>query len=245
VFDNLNQPAMPSLIIINVLKGYYEIKNINKMIVGPGYSYQRDYLTLGDDTYKTTHYSHDDSKHEFDVRTFSISINYKLFLMQYIGTFCYLNSQLISGYGKVNKTNQLGKFGYVKSNIDGVPNRREAFEFDDNEIKIEETKFLSLNLTTPLLFLARGFSLDIGAGATILNTNYKINYSYNYRKYESEFLGPRIINTESGSEYNKNQSSTNLILYPVINLNFYLLKYLIIKLGYTTNSLSFDIGTGL
>ncbi len=243
IFEDLNlsrQNIKPSLIITKVLKNYDSDNRLyKKWSLGLGFSYQHGFFTRSGNIYNTTKYSPDVSNN-FIVKPFSFSVNYKYFLSEYIKRFCYINLQLTAGYGSANKHIELEQQGYWNKNVDGISNRSEIFDFTTNNANVNNMMFAGLNFSTPLIFLGRTFSIDGGAGISMLRTSYNISYDYSYRKFESGFITPNIIESETGSAVDKKETANDIFIYPILYFKYYSLRPVVLQFIITTKSVSFE-----
>jgi hypothetical protein len=247
LFENKNDGCREaSDIVLNVLHYYYTNKNMfHQLELDGGYSFQMDYTFLKDDSYGTNVYSPSDVQHNFDMHSIGLSLKYKMFLSEYLSSFNLLDIQLSAGYGIINKSITGPQYGYWHKNVDGVSNRNELIEFTTNEIKLNGSEYLSLGITLPVFYIGETVSIDAGARAVLLNTNYELSYDYEYRLFESEFTGPKILATESGSASNKKLSSLSILYSPELSFGFYLKNPYSIHLMTTLNMIALEFGINL
>lgn len=245
--NNENLHAVnPSLIILNVLKHYYSNDNMfGRFKIGICYSFDANYMFMTDNSYGTTLYSPTQVENDFQMNSLSLSLRYRIILSDFFGSFNMLNLRISAGYGLINKSITGLKYGYWNTNVDGVSNRSEIFEFITNNIKLKNAEFVSADFSIPLLYFGEFVSLNLGGGFNLLFTNYELTYDYEYRKFESEFLGPKILSTETGSAENKKITSTNIKFYPEFSLNFYPGNTFTVYLMTTPRSASIEMGISL
>ena len=187
------------------MERYYDSNNLFSGIeVGAGFSFHNDYMFTGDFTYDTPLYSGSDVKRKFKMRSLFLSVKYKFTLSKYYGLFNMINVRASGGYGLINETVEGEQIGFWnKGNVDGISNRSEIFEFTTNNITLKNAGYVQADITFPVFYFKELLSIDVGGGVNVLFTNYEVTYDYEYRKYESEFLGAKIISTENGSGTDK------------------------------------------
>ncbi len=248
IFDDLdlnNQNIKASFIITQVLREYYLNKHLfSNWTLGIGYSYQHDYYTRSGSVYETSKFGNDNQTF-YKIHPFRLSINYKQFLSKYIGMLSYLNLEVVAGFGIDNNLYQLEDLAYRNTKVDGVSNRVTIFGFYKNEAKIKDYEFIELNLTTPLIFIGQTMSIDGGIGLSVFQTNYEITYDYYYRKFESEFAAPRIIETEYGNALNKKETSLDIYFNPIIYFKYYAAKPYVFQFIASIDRLAFEAAINL
>ncbi len=210
-------------IIVKVMEHYYDSNNLFSGIeIGAGYSFHSDYMFVGDFTYDTPLYSGSDVERKFQMSSLFLSVKYKFSLSKYYGLFNMINVRASGGYGMINHSIEGEKHGFWnKGNVDGIRNRSEIFEFSTNNINLKSSGYVQADITLPVFYFKELLSIDIGGGINVLFTNYEVTYEYEYRKYESEFLGAKIISTENGSGTDKKMTSSAIRFFPVAQLTFY------------------------
>lgn len=183
-----------------------------------------------------------DLEYEFNTQSFSASIGYKILFSHYIGMFSLIDFQLSAGYSSINKNYPAENFSHKEAKVDGISNRYEIFEADNSMLSIKDIKFIDFSITTPIIFLWNNFSINCGVGLQTSFVHYKIRYDFSYRKFESEFLAPEILYSESGEGIEKEDIAPKLSLSPVINCAYYFNTPFVLQSRITTNSFSVNIG---
>lgn len=236
-----------SSIMTRVMERYYDSNNLFSGIeIGAGFSYHNDYMFTGDFTYDTPLYSGSDVKRKFKMSSLFLSLKYKFALSKYYGLFNMINVRASGGYGLINQTVEGGKLGFWnKGNVDGVSNRSEIFEFTNNNIALKNAGYFQADVTVPVFYFKEFLSIDIGGGVNVLFTNYEVTYEYEYRKYESEFLGAKIISTENGSGTDKKMTSSIVRFFPQAQITLYPGTPFILHLMFDLTAGSIEMGVKL
>jgi hypothetical protein len=231
-------------IIVKVMEHYYDSNNLfTGFEIGGGYSFHNDYMFTGDFVYNTPLYSGSEVKRKFQMSSLFLSVKYKFNLSKYYSLVNMINVRASGGYGLINHTIEGETLGFWnQGNVDGVSNRSEIFEFTTNNIKLKSAGYIQADITVPVFYFQELLSIDIGAGTNVLFTNYEVTYEYEYRKYESEFLGPKIISTESGSGTDEKMTSSILKFFPVASITLYTETPFIIHLMFDLHAGSIEMG---
>ncbi len=234
-------------ILINVMERYYDSSTLYSGIeVGAGYSFHNEYMFTGNFTYDTPLYSGSDVERKYQMSSLFLSVKYKFALSKYYGLFNMINVRASGGYGLINHTIDGEKYGFWnKGNVDGISNRSEIFEFSTNTIKLKSAGYVQADVTVPVFYFKEFFSIDVGAGVNALFTDYEVTYEYEYRKYESEFLGPKIISSENGSGNDKKMTSSIIRFYPVAQVTLYPGTPFILHLMFDMHAGSVELGLKL
>lgn len=234
-------------IIVNVMEHYYDSNNLfSGFEIGAGYSFHNDYMFTGNFIYNTPLYSGSDVKRKFQMSSLFLSVKYKISLSKYYSLFNMINVRASGGYGLINHSIEGENLGFWnQGNVDGVSNRSEIFEFTTNNIKLKNAGYIQADITVPVFYFKELLSIDIGAGMNVLFTNYEVTYEYEYRKYESEFLGPKIISTENGSGTDEKMTSSTLKFFPVASITLYTYSPFILHLMFDMHAGSIEMGLKL
>lgn len=234
-------------IIINIMERYYDSNNLFSGIeIGAGFSFHNDYMFTGDFTYDTQLYSGSDVKRKFKMSSFFLSVKYKFTLSKYYGLFNMINVRASGGYGLINQSVEGEKIGFWnKGNVDGIINRSEIFEFTTNNISLKNAGYVQADVTVPVFYFKELLSIDVGGGVNVLFTNYEVTYEYEYRKFESEFLGPKIISTENGSGTDKRMTSSVVRFFPQAQITLYPGTPFILHLMFDLTAGSIELGLKL
>ena len=230
--------------IINIMEYRYSNKNLfNKLDWGISYAAQRNFMYFAGNSYNTPLYKPSDVKYNYNMNSISLSVQYRMFLSDYLGPFNFITFRTSVGYGHIDLSETGIRYGFWNRNVDGVSNRSEILEFNNNEIKIKDAEYLALSASTPVLYFGRSISIDVGGLIVINNTNYTLTYDYEYRKFESEFAGPKILETQSGSETNKKLTSIDFLGSPELFITYHVYRPYYIQLEFTLYMMSFNFAT--
>ncbi|HKB87548.1 MAG TPA: hypothetical protein VKD08_15335 [Ignavibacteriaceae bacterium] len=234
-------------IFVNIMKNYYESNNLFSGIeIGAGYAFHNDYMFTGDFTYDTPLYSGSDVERKFQMNSLFLSVKYKINFSKYYSPLNLISIRASGGYGLINHSIEGEEIGFWhKGNVDGVSNRSEIFEFSENRIDLKSAAYVRTEITVPVFYLKEFISLDLGGGMNILFTNYEVTYDYQYRKYDSEFLGPVMIKRESGSGTGKQMTASVVKFFPVVSFTFYTGTSFLLHLTTNLRASSIELGLNL
>ena len=248
MFDNYrnDRNADLAVAIIKILKYYYSNANrFSTFEIGVGYSFEANYMFMTKNSYGTSLYSPTQVERKFTMNSIVLSLKYKIKLSEYLGAFNFFNVRLSAGYGLINSEFTGEKYGFWNTGVDGISNRSEIFEFFSNNIKLKNAEFVDADLSIPFFYITEFISLNLGAGMDLFFTNYELTYDYEYRKFESEFLGPKMITTETGNASGKKITSANIRFYPEFLLGIHPGKLLSVYLRATTRTAAVELGFGI
>ena len=245
IYSESNTFRSLSSAIIDVMREYL----LNDRLYGNltfslGLSNLRNNITIPGNLYDSPDFALPDSEQVYNNQTITLSLNYKLFLSRYILPFSYLNAQLSFGYSFVNKSFKEDSL-YRMANVEGVPNRNKIMIFSQNDVKMKSAEYFSLNLSTPIFYIRHRFSIDVGAGMAIFINNYDLNYSYTYRKFDSNFYAPVVLEEYNSGPITKNKTSSHFTYYPLLNIKFYLNRSFLLELSASNKIVSLDAGLNL
>ncbi len=228
----LDSNKLLSSVIVEVLREHYLNKNINNNLsVSLGVSSLDNHFKTSASDYTSTYYKENETKYDFHTVPIALGLGYKLYLSKYFRAFNYLSFKAEFGFSLVNKVFQLNKIDYWYRSVDGVANRSEIFDFTKNEAKVTSVQHFALSASVPFFYFGTKLSLNTGFGMQLYNTNYKLTYDYSYRLFESEFLGPRYLKTENGSEVDKSGNDIEFAIYPLLFVNYDISKLISIQAG--------------
>lgn len=248
IFNPNNDKSSFNLIaesIITSTDRYYNNRNLyNSSECYISGSYKTSFMYMDKDTY-TSKYDPSGAKYSYNNPTVAIGYSRKFYFTEYQDIFNYIRIKGEVGFGFGNKILEQSGLISRKSNVDGVSNRYEVFGFNSSTFEIKNSQFLSVELSLPFFHLFDHLSFNIGGGLTLLNTNYSVSYDYYYRKFDQEFLGPVILDSEYDSEKNKSLSSIDFLLYPDFSVCLDLKNSISYFISITTHSVSFGAGLKL
>ena len=249
VFKENNNKSLFNLIAESIIKStdsYYNNENLfNSTQWYTSASYKRSFMYMGNNTYNTDRYDPSGVKYLYNNPTVSLGYSHKFYLTKYQGMVNFIRVNCELGFGFGSKT--IEKPGLIsrKSNVDGVSNRFEVFGFDSNIFEINNSQFLSVGLSTPILYLFDHLSLNLGGGIIITNTNYSVTYESYYRKFNQEFLGPVVLDSKYDSGTNKKFSSIDFFIFPEFSICWDLKSSINYFISITSHSASVGVGINL
>ena len=208
--------------VADVLDHYYNNENLfSRMEVGINYSVKNNYLKRTGDDYNTTLYN-PTNKTNFYLHSLAISFKYKIYLTKYLQYLNLVNFKLSAGFGIINKSTTCEEIGYDYNNVEGISNRWAIFGFNQNDLKLKNSEYLTAEISIPVFYFGENISFDLGFGLTLLNTNYELTYDYYYRKFDQGFINPTILESAYDNVSNKKLSSIETIFHPELSVKFYL-----------------------
>jgi hypothetical protein len=245
--ENNNKSSFNLIVesIITSIDRYYNNRNLyNSTEWYISGSYKNSFMYMDKDTY-TNKYDPSGIKYLYDNPTVSLGYSHKFYLTEYQNIFNYIRIKGEVGFGFGNKTTEQSGLISRKSNVDGISNRFEVFGFNSRTFEIKNSQFLSVGLSVPFFHLFDHLSFNIGGGLIMLNTNYSVSYDYYYRKFDQEFLGPVILDSEYDSARNKPFSSLSFIVSPEFSICLDFKNNLTYFISVSNNYISFGAGLNL